>query len=342
MAELTRFCSHVQKISWSVLIAVAVMARPADSCAFHYYTPANTAVDWLTDASDVILARPSETSLHAYETVKVLKGVGPSVQLPHPLSTTMRTRMERNANDYALFVRSNERSWKYVTVANPAYVSVVEKVLAEFDNWGTGYGPNRFSLFAELLHHPDPAIKKLALQEVDKAPYELLRSLEMTIPAEELLDELWKIQEYDLRSIRILLLGLTDEDSARDVAYRYFKRTKKWSDAKNLGAFATAVMELDGSHGVNWLDNNFLSDSTQNPAKIEQVIEAMAIHSSIGTQEMRTTINVSLDRLVESRPETALVIARQFEKYADASPGEITEQLPTSTVQKNRDAKLLE
>lgn len=325
--KLKQFIHSTQKFAPSLALATVFTVGTANACSFHYYVPENTAVDWLIDGTDVILARPSDDNKYAYATARVLRGNAPKEQLPYLVDSVLRKKMARNPGDYVLFASKEEGEWEHVSYVNADYLAMIEQVQADATTWSAGYGPKRFAMFAALLNHHDPALKSLALREIDKAPYALLRQIEQKIPAEDLARELWTRQGYAFQSIRILLLGLSDDDIAREEIYRFVDRSKDWDFATNLGAFATALIELDGTDGLTRLETAMMTRADQPLDKLEQVVEALAIHNGVGSPELRSAISEALTRLVALRPDTAPMIVRQFSNREDWSQGAALEQV---------------
>ena len=79
-----------------------------------------------------------------------------------------------------------------------------------------------------------------------------------------------------------------------------------------LAAFATAYLEHSDLRGIEVLSKEYLSDPKLSPAQQESFIEAFALHSESGAQEMKDRIRTSLSKLVRTRPELAPAVARQF------------------------------
>ncbi|WP_162932971.1 hypothetical protein [Roseovarius sp. EL26] len=324
MAHLTQ---PLRKLAFPLVLSAVLAAGQATACSFHYYVPEQTAVDWLVEGKDVILGRPSAENEFAFATAKVLRGNAPGEPLPYLVDSVLRKKMARNTEDYVLFARQGDEEWEYVSYVNAAFLSMIEQVEADVSNWDPGYGPKRFAMFAAFLDHSDPTLRRLALREIDKAPYRMLQSIDLNIPNDDLLSQLWTRQGYAFQSIRILLLGLSGEDTAREEIYAFFDRSKDWDWATNLGAFATALIELDGVEGVLRLESVLLSGPRQPLDKLEQAIEALAIHNGIATADLRRAIASALSRMVAMRPETASIVVRQFGKRNDWSQGEALVQV---------------
>ncbi|MBO9452232.1 hypothetical protein J7426_18305 [Tropicibacter sp. R16_0] len=322
MTQLTQCVSHLGRTVFPLIVAAAFTIGQAKACGFHYYIPENTSVDRLLQSKDVILARPSRQNRFEFEATKVLRGQGPSQKLPFLVSTVLRKKMELNPQDHIVLERAPEGTWKHVSYANAAYVEMVKSVLANSETWSRNYTPDRFAMFAKLLNSPDPALKELALREVDKAPYEMLRQIDVNLSSEDLLSQLWTIKGIPFQSIRILLLGLSGDDAARVEIHRFIDTSKDKDRAENLGAFSAALVEMDGLDGVTRLETTYLTDTSQPLAKLEQVVEALAIHNAVASFELHKAITDALSQMILQRPETAPMVARQFGNRQDWSQGE--------------------
>jgi hypothetical protein len=304
----------------SAPIAAPGLAGSAAACAFHYTKPEKTAVDWVIETDHLVVARSDPANEFAYQVVETLRDGGRPVEISQMVDTGTRRMLAAHPGDSVLFAydagQGRFRSLAYLT---PAYRSVIDAVQSARDTWGTGDDAARFRMFAALQDHPEPALRALALQEIDKAPYGLLRGMALTIPTDRLLADLWTVEGYPYQSIRILLLGLTDDPAARAEIHAFIDRTAPWDWANNLGAFATALVEMDGAEGVARLNEVVLSDPAQPLDKLEQVVEALAIHNGVGPDQTRAAIGQALDQLVQVRPEAAPLVARQFSSRNDWS-----------------------
>ncbi|MDW4498858.1 hypothetical protein R5H30_12755 [Sulfitobacter sp. D35] len=297
-----------------VLILCAVfIAQTAQACSFHFYKPERSVIDRVLDSDTLAIARPHPDSPFSFQIVEVLRGAENGVAIRELVNSQIRARLAANPDDGVLFVFDQETNvWQSIAYLSGDYRQVVDFALAHEEAWRTEYTPDRLALFAGLQTHPEPALRQLALLEIDKAPYDMLRGIELQIPAEKLLAELWKIEGYPYQSIRILLLGLSDDDAARREIRAFIARAPDRERSRNLGAFATALVEIDGDAGIALLDREILSDPRQSRDNVEQVVEALAIHSGVGAPGMAASIAATLDRLVALRPDTAALIARQF------------------------------
>lgn len=309
---------------FAAFLAVALVAGgpsggSAWACAFHTYKPERTAVDSLIEARQLVLARPDPKNEFVYRVVQVIRN-GPAIsQLPFLVNSQSRRRLAANPDDAVLFAAGNNAQWRLVAYVDSDFRRIMQAVLKNAERWRTGYHPARLEMFAALQDHPNPALRDLSIRELDKAPYALLRRINVRIPPETLLASLWTREGYPYQSIRVLLLGLTRSSKARAEIRAFIDRVADWDEARNLGAFATALIELEGGGGVARLEDIILANRAQPLQKVEQVIEALAIHNRVGSPKLRKAITAALGRTVQARPETAAAVARQFAARGDWS-----------------------
>ncbi|MBJ3777001.1 hypothetical protein [Acuticoccus mangrovi] len=286
--------------------------RPADACAFHFYAPEPTVVDRLIESDHVVLARQGEDG--RYEVAATLKDGGRTVRITEPVDAATEAQLAANPGDGVLFAfDAASDGIKRIAYASAEMQQLANDVLASMDDWGSaGYDDRRFAFFAARQSSTDPEVRNLVLREIDQATYPMLRSIGLTIPVEDLIADLWTLEGYTNQPIRLLLLGVSHDARARTVIRQQVDRAVERQWASNLGAAATALVELDDEAGVAHLRDLFLFDPAQSVQKLEIIVEALAIHNGVGTPGVREAIFEALQEAVDGRPEIAPLVARQF------------------------------
>ncbi len=292
-------------------------ATSAVACAFHSYTPDPTLVDILMGSEHAVLAQPDPANPYYYTPVAALIGSTDGVVIPDPLDDKTLARLKQNPSATVLFARDGPYGpWLKLAVLDDRYRAVIDTVIGRKDSWSLGGDEDRYQVFAGLVNDANPDIRRLALLELDRADYSLLR--EMRLPKVASLRADLEAGDPDLRPIRILLAGLSHDkrlvqivsdglDSAarRDVAY--------------LGAYATALVELGGADSVGYIIERFLAPDALTVATREKIIEALAIHSQTGETPVKRAVRSGLTNLLGERPELAAAVARQFGFRSDWS-----------------------
>ncbi len=292
------------------LLAAALALVPAPqtlACAFHTDLPEKSVADWLVDGIEVVLARPDPENPYAFRITEVIHSAGTPPEVNLLVNSELRRKLMAHPEDEVLLANDGY-GWTILSYVDPVFRPIMREVLARAPGWNGVYGAERLEIFAALQDSADVDLRQLALTEIDKAPYALLRGL-------------WLPQAYGYQPIRVLLLGLTGSEAARDEVRGFLLRVADWEWANNLGAYATAAIELDGIDGVRLLESGFLANPAQPLANLEQVIEAMAIQHGVAPPEVRAEIAATLQRFVHARPQGAAPIARQFMTREDWSQG---------------------
>lgn len=305
------------------VLAIALMgAGTGLACSFHGYKPERTLVDRLLEGSRVVLARPVSDNPFEYEIVRTLKGEGKPVPIPFLVDSVKRRRLAKEQDDTVLLVLDDVGEWRMLAYVDSTLRPVLNSLLANLPDMAAN-GPARFEFFGGLLGHPGDDIADLAIRELDMAPYAVLRELRPAVSAQRLLDGLWVPDNYPYQPIMVLLLGLSGSEEARAEVHDFIDRVADWTWANNLGAFATALIELDGVAGVEKLERTFLRDRSQPLDKIEQIVAAYAVHNAINSKAVGDRISLSLRRFLKARPEGSAAIARQFQMRNDWSQADL-------------------
>lgn len=307
--------------------ASAAFVTSVEACSFHNFVPARTAVDWLLTGRSAVLARPDPENSFSYTITKVLRGKGQMDPPPFLIDSITRTRLVQNRKDAVLFGMRENGSWVRVAYVNNDYRQALEDVVANATDWRTeDYHPERIERFSKYLGHPAPELSKLALQEIDRAPYALLSQLTSDVPVSYLTGKLRSRDAYAYRPILVLLLGLSRSAEARALIDTYIDRAVDWEWAEHLGPFATALIEQQGAKGIARLDD-FLTDPGQPLEKLESIVEALAIHHGVGSTSIREEIFNVLTTFAENRPGGSVLIARQFSQRQNWALGASLEPL---------------
>jgi hypothetical protein len=325
-----RFTSSTSRIwlfikpAYICVLAVAAMTVFADSgraCSFHFYQPALTAIDRIIGSDPIVLARNSASEPFRYSVVQTLSGKTGEVPIPQLVDSATRRRLQQDPASGVIFAFDDgKNSWISLGFADPAFQDLVNQILTQRARWGTGYHPERFAIAEALQDHRERRLRELALQELDRTPYAMLRTVNLRLRSDDLLDDLWAIRNLPYMPIRVLLLGISGEEAARAEIHH---RIRTWADAASasyLGVYATALIEIDGADGIAMLDRIYSAPgSNQSDENLAAVIEALAIHSISGSTSRKLQIREVLTAFLQHRPDAVLMVASQFAKRQEGN-----------------------
>lgn len=295
------------------LLATLAGAGTALACAFHNYTPDETLVDKLLGSEHIVLARADPDNPFRYQPVSAILGPLEGVDLPQLVDSQTRRRLAGNDADRVLFARTEPYGpWQRLAYVDDAYRTVLDRIVANLEAWQYGGDAERYQLFADLVDHPSTTLHLMALRELDRAPYDLLTALRFSPDAEAILARMYDPQMAEFLPIHILLLGLSDHGAAAEALQAGLDRTLHEQQSPFIGAWATALIELQGADAVERIGQRMLTDTTLIPDTREALVEALAIHALADQPGMAAQINALMARALAQDAAFAPMVARQW------------------------------
>lgn len=316
--------------AFALSISIAVFwaaSSPAHSCAFDMVKPERTIIDWIVGSKRLVLARPYDDNPFTFAETQVLIGDDDGPPIDHLVDSVSRRKLAATPSDAVLFTHTFDGGWRRIAYVDDNFRNTVETAVAHRLSWQNNMPQSRLDFIVALQDSPLRTDKAVVIGELDKVPYEQLRKLDIRISDEELLKNLWTRSGYPYQAIRALLLGLAGTPSARAEIHDYINRAADSGGANNLGAFAAAFVEIEGTSGVEHLANTILHDPTQPLNRLEQIVMAMSVHYGIAGPHLKAAIQDALDVLVSQRSEAGAIVARQFSLRSDWSQTAVLEPL---------------
>jgi hypothetical protein len=177
--------------------------------------------------------------------------------------------------------------------------------------WEFGEETNRFKYFATLIGHPDNRIHQLALRELDQADYSVLRTLDIPVDTDRLLDRIHEPNDADVKAIRILLMGLSGDQQLRS-RLESGVQVGVGIESPYLGAYATALIELVGPDAITFLAATYLTEPGISLFAKELLIEAIAIQAATPDAKLQSSIFRAFNSMLWLEPRLTGAAARQF------------------------------
>lgn len=290
-----------------------MLASTALACAFHGYTPRPTLIDLLYNSEQIVLARSDPNNAARYLPVEALAGPLDLVELPQQPDKSTRTALAATPSAAMLFARDGAYGpWVQHDIIGPDLRAVVDTALSQQTQWQEANSKPRAQFFARQLAGATPAVRTLALLELDRVDYPTLRSLRIKGLTPRMAD----IQQgaEKLRPIRILLAGLSREARMAPVLSKGL-HSAVTGNRRYIGAYSTAMIELGGAQAVQQLTQRYLATGTVALERRELMIEAFAIQGLYGSRKVKREIKRSLTALLHHNPDMAGPIARQFSRH---------------------------
>lgn len=309
------------------LLGLAVaLPRPGEACQICIPYPKASLADHLLDAEVVVLARENPEHPFSFRATETLHGLPPSdgdIDLFID-SHTRRILKVRPESAIVLARKSTspgETKWTRLGEADAALLPVIREVLSRAPAWREN--PRlRFDYFAERLGHEDADLRTLARLEVASAPYRDIRTLGDAIPREELREFLTQVRYLEWHPLYILLLanGATAED--REKIRARLQSAATHGTTLNLGAWATAFLEIDREIALDYLEEHYLDNPDRDPKEIAEVVKALGVHGNTQNTVPRERLITAFARLLQTHPDQAPAVVARLKAWKRGDLGD--------------------
>lgn len=229
----------------ALALGFAGAMSPAAACSVCIDLPDDTLTDRIWDADTVALARSDPANPFAYQVVETLAG-GTAEPVGFLVNSVERRRMTSDPERVTLLVHGSD-GWRIDGHGGPELVALANQIIAQEGTWGDeANDPDRIAAFVALQAHPDPAIRRLALAELARAPYALLRGIEVTLDPDWLAAMTTDATWYAWRPILVQLMGLHTDPAAHAFVRANAVRVQPGDSVPWL----IALIEIDGAAGI--------------------------------------------------------------------------------------------
>jgi hypothetical protein len=282
-----------------ILIATLLGTSPADACRICFPLPRNSLADHLIEANDVLLAREDPGRRFHLKAIRILKGSKPDERLELFLDSGTRRILAANSTRSVLLARKDE--WRRLATMDEVLLPVVEAILRQAPSWKGG---DRFDFFSRYFEHDHPALRDLAHLEVARAPYVDLRRFGRRVPMEKVRAALRDARYAEWWALHILLLGQSDDPRDQKAIRERVHSMVRIDHPLHLGAWATALVEIDGTEAIEFLESRYFRRARRNE-DIREVVLALSVQGKVGR---RDRIVAAYRVLLEKHPALASAV----------------------------------
>ncbi|MBU2981642.1 hypothetical protein KO498_07410 [Lentibacter algarum] len=279
------------------------------ACAFHGYNPNPTLVDVLLTTEQAVIARLDPANSQRYKVTEVLMG-SEAPDIPVPVAANIRKTLAASPTNSILLARDGAYGpWMALTILDSRLQSVIKQVVHKQSAFNNGTGEARLAMFAKLVNDQSPAVRRLALQELDRAPYNALQRARL--PKVQGLKQQLETGDEALMPIRVLLAGLTESQSFSGFMRDELDLAIK-GDIAYMGAYATALVELEGKPAVEHLLQSHLSNKALPLTTRTKLLQALSIQHKTAPRATRRAIAQGVANLLHTSPELSESAAQFF------------------------------
>lgn len=294
-------------------LAVPLAAAAAWACAFHNYIPQITLVDRLLESDQIVIARPASDDPLRYEALAAFRGSLKGVEIPQPVDPESLRRSTADPEAFVLFTRKRYDRWQKLATADGTFAPVLLDILKRLPGWVENPQTGRARHFASLIGHEDIRAHRLALRELDRVDYATLRRLSLNIEDSEIVARMARLGDPTLQPIQILLLGLSRSPETRSLMVEGIEANLATA-APVLGAYAIALVEIDGPAAVLEVSQTWLKDSALPADSRRLLIEALSIHLRSAGPGLKQHIRIAIATATREDARLTPLTARKFGK----------------------------
>lgn len=310
------------------LAALLCLASAAPACPICIAYPRESAADVLLASSCVVLAREHPQQAFSYVALEVLKGDPSSVELDLFLNSHARRLLSVDeSRRCVLAVDGQTGRWRSLGVAGESYQAVVRRILLFQREWQQpGGDKRRLQFFLPLLEHDDPLVFELAYLEIARAPYGVIRRVGKVVSRKRIKRMLEDRQYVEWRPLAILLLAQSEREQDRRHLLDSLDAAQRLGLTRNLAAWATAAVELNGAEAVTYLRRHYFRRPTRSQAELAEVAKALSVHGGDGRAELRDQVVAAYADLLATHPQMAEHVVRDLTAW---NRFDLAEQLTT-------------
>jgi len=302
---------------FAAALALLVLTTPAAACPVCMDKPEVTLADRLLRADAVVIAREDPARPFHYAPVATLRGEAGAVPIPLLLDSATRRRLDARPDDGVLFVRNRE-DWSRAGYADAAWRELAAAILDEGPGWDED-PVARFAFFETLLHDQEGGLRRIAIDELSRAPYGQIRSMAKPLDAATASRALTDRTEIPWRAFHIRMLGLSERPEDQALVRARNATAAHLGGSPELDAWATALVEIDGPGGVARLAEDWFETPGRDVEALRAVITAFTVQAREGDPALRPPILAVLHNLPSRRPGVAGSVAAALGEIGDFS-----------------------
>jgi hypothetical protein len=298
----------------TIAVALIIGAPPAAACVLCLPYPKKTSADYVIESSIVVFARENPARPLLFAPVETLKGHyhGDFIPLLVDSTTARALRLDPTLS----VVLAQDRSggaWTKLGLAGSEYQAVMREI-ARWSDWGveSKTAEERALYFAPHLQTKDRGLAELAFLEIGRAPYPTIRDLRGGLSREDIYSRINDLFHIEWHSLYILMLGMSDRPD--DIAFVRGKLSAamRFGMTTNLGAYATALIEMMGADAVKLLAREYFPGPAHSDAELVEILKALSVQGNEGRAELRATVIDAYGLLLDRRPAFAGYVARDL------------------------------
>jgi hypothetical protein len=294
----------LSRFRWIFSAALLLVSSCSHACQICLAVPEKTLADRLLESNRVVMAREDPNRPFHFVVTETLKGKPPATPIEAFLNSQARRLLALYDDRHVLLIRDRRKgAWKPHGVIDSEEAAVVRGILSFSHSWRPMQTNNleRLAEFSGLLGHSNQRLRELAYLEIGRAPYAAIKRISADVPIEVVRSILDNPSNMEWHSLAILMLGHSEslEDQTRII--RTFEAKQQQSSSKNLAAWATAYVAIEGAEGMDRIETWYLLREDRSREELKEVVKALSVLGA-DNLALRDRIALAYESLMRTHP----------------------------------------
>ena len=318
----------------AAFICMLGLAAPlaVHACVVCAELPEASIADQILAAEVVVFAGSAPENPFEYSTRRVFKGsdekLSNAPNIPFLVDSVTRRVFQADPTTTVLLTygpefndkagRNFSRTWRRIFVMNSERSEFLEKLQTNSGLWRLGETNNagRVSFFSDYLWHPDQVLHDIAMVEIGRTDYALLRPVGSRVSTSQIMEELNDLNRLAYWPVAIRLLGLQTDPQARSIVRSRFAKSLR-SGGLHSHEWALAGIEAGRLHAINAI-GLALKDRKKTWDDKKALVRALSDAGSSLTQLQDDIIEVFAS-VLDRDPELTLQIAVATQNWGETA-----------------------
>jgi hypothetical protein len=293
---------------------IGLHRKPTFACPVCIAYPQKSAADVLIESPCIVFAREDPDRPLSYAAVEVLKGSADSTPIDLFVDSRTRRMLATYPDRVVVLARDGkDGGWRNLGIADATYAAIVRRIAVFAPRWqGPEGNQRRVEFFLQFFGHENRLIFELAYLELARASYDTIKRLGHVVPREQIEPVLRSRSYVQWRGLAILMLAQTGEPNDEQYIVRSFRLAERFGLTKDLAAWATAAIELEGAEAVSFVERRYFRQPDRKQEELVEVVKALSLHGTEGRTDLRDQIVVSYAALLDIHPQMSEYVAKDL------------------------------
>jgi len=279
-------------LRWLLAFTIAWLVADASACPICAIRTTVTMGDQLVGADRVLLVVRDGPEWATEARIKGFRSAPPEGMPPAPARGTV------------LVARGSDTGrWTVLGPVGITHVPLLRRVSdgKRLEAMTPADWRERVQLFAPYLEHEERLLAELAYDEIARAPYAAMRTLQPTLDPARIRAWLANPHLSHRVSLYTLLLGVAGGAESTDLVKSGIVQRRQQHSADNLAALLGADLEMRSTAALVDVERNYLADTTRELPEVQAALLALSVQGNADAVVPQSQIVATYRRMITQR-----------------------------------------